>query len=434
MSKRETAWFEKTGHFLDPGLLRELKRFRSVGSDEENDAIPVIIKLNREADPSWHQEAIDLCGKASCDRVDGKLNLFGGFYGKIRPKTIRELMDHEGVYKIYHDRKVQALLDIANKTTGVTNVQAKDGLTGKGVTIAVVDTGIHPHDDLMKPESRIVAFADLVNGKKETYDDQGHGTHCAGDAVGNGYQSEGLYAGPAPEANVVGVKVLDKEGSGQLSTVIKGVEWCVENKDKYGIRILSLSLGSPAFESYRHDPLAQAVEVAWHHGLLVCAAAGNEGPAPGTISTPGIDPVILTVGAADDRNTADGRDAIQAPFSSRGPTIDLLVKPDVYAPGTKIISLSVPGSPIEKQLPENRVGEHYIHLSGTSMATPFMAGVAALLLEANPQLSPNDVKSILMSTSKEMKGDPAGYLRARRGVELAKEYLTFQKETLGQEN
>ncbi|EGK11196.1 subtilase family alkaline serine protease [Desmospora sp. 8437] len=426
MSKRETAWFEKPDRF-DPGLIREMKRFRDIGGREDEDVIPVIVKLNREADPSRHQDAIDLCKSSSCNRYGGELGLVGGIYGKISPKTIRDLMDHEGVYKIYHDREVRAFLDIATKSVGVTDVRVQEGLTGKGVTIAVVDTGIHPHDDLMKPDPRIVAFEDLVQGRKEPYDDQGHGTHCAGDAAGNGYQSEGLYAGPAPEAELVGVKVLDKDGSGQLSTVIKGVDWCVENKEKYGIRILSLSLGAPAFESYRDDPLAQAVEAAWHRGIVVLAAAGNEGPIPGTISTPGLDPLILTVGAADDRNTPDDSDDIKASYSSRGPTIDLLVKPDVYAPGTNIISLSVPDSPLERQLPENRVGEHYINLSGTSMATPFCAGVVALLLEANPQLSPNDVKSILMSTARKMTGDQAGYLRVGKAVDLAKEYLSIRE-------
>ncbi|PTX60741.1 serine protease AprX [Melghirimyces profundicolus] len=431
MAKEQGAWFEQPGRFLDPGLVRELKRLREIGADEENEAVPVIVSFHREAEDSKREEVLNLCRDGSCNTVDGELKLLGGFHGKVRPGTLRELSEREEVRRIYYDREVRAFLDVARKSSGVADVQAQEGLTGKNVTIAVIDTGVYPHDDLMKPDSRIIAFADLVNGREEPYDDQGHGTHCAGDAAGNGYRSEGLYAGPAAEANIVGVKVLDANGSGQLSTVIKGVEWCVENREKYGIRILSLSLGAPAYESYRDDPLAQAAEVAWHHGIVVCAAAGNEGPYPGTISTPGFDPVIITVGAADDRNTVDRADDVKAPYSSRGPTIDLLVKPDVYAPGTHIISLSVPGSPIEEQLPENMVNEHYISLSGTSMATPFCAGVAALLLEANPRLSPNDVKAILMHTAQEMEGDQAGYLDVRPAVSLAKEYRNVQEATLG---
>ena len=428
MANRREAWFEQANGFLDPGLIRELKRLREAGIDEEQEAVPVIVSFDHQVESSIRQEALDLCSTGSCNEVHGELRTPKGFYGKISPGTIRRLTEQDGVRKVFHDREVRSFLDVARKSSGVTEVQAQEGLTGKGVTIAVIDTGSHPHVDLMKPDSRIVAFADLVGGEEEPYDDQGHGTHCAGDAAGNGHLSEGLYAGPAPEAKLVGVKVLDKNGSGQLSQVIKGVEWCVENREKYDIRILSLSLGAPAFESYRDDPLAQAVEAAWHSGLVVCAAAGNEGPYPGTISTPGHDPVILTVGSADDRNTVDRKDDVKASYSSRGPTLDLLVKPDIYAPGTNIISLSVPGSPLEEQMPENRVNEYYINLSGTSMATPFCAGVAALLLEANPTLSPNDVKSILKFTAQPMEGDQAGYLDVGRAVEMAEKYRSFQKE------
>lgn len=424
MSKK--AWFEKSTGSLDPGLIFQLREHRKKGKGTRDEAIPVILRFQREVGDKKREDTLNLCRKRSCDSIDGEIRLLNGYYGKLHPDTIRDLADRDGI-RIYYDRKVYAFLDVASKTTKAFEVQSQMGFTGKGITIAVIDTGIHPHDDLIKPNNRIVGFADLVGNRKDPYDDQGHGTHCAGDAAGGGYQSEGLYVGPAYEANLVGVKVLDAEGGGNLSTVIRGVEWCIEHKEELGIRILSLSLGAPAFESYRDDPLCQAVEKAWHSGLVVCAAAGNEGPAPLTISTPGIDPVILTVGAADDRNTPERSDDEKAPFSSRGPTFDQLVKPDVYAPGTDIISLSVPGSPLERELPENRVGEHYIRLSGTSMATPICAGVIALMLEANPYLSPNDVKSILMSTAQPMAGDQAGYLDARKAVEMAQAYLQFQK-------
>jgi serine protease AprX len=421
------AWFEEASRPLDPGLVHQLRKRRKRGGDGRDEAVPVIIRFKREAEEEKRKDVLRRCRKRSCDSIGGEIRLLNGCYGRLHPDTIRDLTDHEGVFRIYYDREVHAFLDVASKTTRSFEVHDRLGFTGKGVTIAVIDTGIHPHGDLTKPDNRIIAFADLVGNREEAYDDHGHGTHCAGDAAGGGYHSEGLYVGPAPEANLVGVKVLDAEGGGRLSTVIRGVEWCVEHKEELGIRILSLSLGAPAYESYRDDPLCQAVERAWHSGLVVCAAAGNEGPEPLTISTPGIDPVILTVGAADDRNTPDRSDDEKAPFSSRGPTIDQLVKPDVYAPGADIVSLSAPGSTLEELLPENRVGEHYIHLSGTSMATPICAGVVALMLEANPYLSPNDVKSILMSTAQPMAGDQAGYLDARKAVDMARAYLEFQR-------
>jgi serine protease AprX len=431
MRKNQQAWFETVGDRLDPGLVHQLKQLRQ--GKTQRSTLPVIVQFASELEDKHREELYERCQISDEESMDGELKLFNGFFGQMKEDTLRDLTRHEGVAKIFYDREVRAFLDVARKSTGADYVQAKEGLTGKDVTIAVIDTGIHPHPDLMKPDKRIIAFADLINGKEEPYDDQGHGTHCAGDAAGNGYESEGLYAGPAPEAKLIGVKVLDAEGGGQLSTVIKGVEWCVENKEKYGIRIISMSLGAPAFESYRDDPLAQAVEVAWHHGIVVCVAAGNEGPFPGTISTPGLDPVVITVGAVDDRNTVDRKDDEKASFSSRGPTLDFLVKPDIYSPGTDIISLNVPGSPIDKQLPEKRVGEHYIALSGTSMATPITAGIVALLLEANPNLSPNDVKSILMSTSQFMPGtlgDSAGYANVKKAVALAKSYRSFQEETV----
>lgn len=422
MGKGKKAWFEEVAHSLDPVLVHELRRLRE--QNDEKATVPVIVRLKKDLADEKKDHVLQLCQGESLNAVHGELELVRGVYGNLHPDTIRQLVEHEAVDRIFHDREVRAFLDVATPAIGSRDVQVKLGYTGKGVTIAIVDTGIYPHADLTRPKNRILAFVDLVNGKTEPYDDQGHGTHCAGDAAGNGFQSEGLYTAPAPEANLVGVKVLDKNGSGQLSTVIRGIEWCVKNKHQYNIRVISLSLGSPAFESYRDDPVAQAVEKAWHNGIVVCAAAGNEGPYPMTISSPGFDPVIITVGAgthADDN---------EASFSSRGPTIDMLVKPDIYSPGTDIVSLSSPGSQLEKQLPENRVGEYYIRLSGTSMATPICAGVVAQLLEANPYLSPNDVKSILMSTSKPTKVDQAGYIDARKAVALAKQYLEFQKPTV----
>lgn len=427
MCAQKRAWFDQKAKVLDPALRRRLQSARSKTNAAQPVTIPVIVKLKRDQDEKKAQELKKLCQNESCNHWGGELRYLNGFYGRFHPDTIRALSDDGSIARIYYDREVKAFLDVASKTTGARDAQLQLGLSGKGITIAIVDTGIHPHPDLTQPDNRIIGFVDLVGGKKDPYDDQGHGTHCAGDAAGNGSMSEGLYSGPAPEASLVGVKVLDAQGGGQLSTVIRGIEWCVEKKEELGIRIISLSLGAPAMESYRDDPLAQAVEKAWHHGIVVCAAAGNEGPYPGTISTPGFDPVIVTVGAADDKNTAQRSDDEKAPFSSRGPTFDGLVKPDIYAPGTDIVSLNAPGSELEKQLPENKVGDHYIRLSGTSMATPFCAGVVALLLEANPHLSPNDVKSILMSTSQEMEGDQAGYLDVQKAIQMAKQYLEFQE-------
>ncbi|MFC0273229.1 S8 family peptidase [Metabacillus herbersteinensis] len=332
---------------------------------------------------------------------------------KLSLGKIEQLLENcSHIKKIYYDRKVTALLDVA--TPAIHSDQLKqNGFTGKDVTIAVIDTGIHPHQDL---QGRITGFMDFVNNRTDPYDDNGHGTHCAGDAAGNGLLSNGKYQGPASEANVVGVKVLDKKGSGSLSTVISGVEWCIQNQSQLGIDILSLSLGSDATQPAADDPVVRAVETAWDNGLVVCVAAGNSGPSEETIASPGISPKVITVGAADDTNTVDRSDDSVADFSSRGPTIDGLVKPDLVTPGVNIISLRSPGSFLDKINSGAIVDTNYVSLSGTSMATPICAGVAAQLLQKDPSLTPDQVKQQLISACEDLGQLPNvqgnGYLNA----------------------
>ena len=205
--------------------------------------------------------------------------------------------------------------------------------------MAVIDTGIYPHPDLVYPENRIVAWNDLVNGKDSPYDDNGHGTHVAGIIAGNGASSRGKYAGMAPEAKLIGVKALDQDGSGNTSDIISGIEWCIENQKTYNIKAINLSIGGTAQDSYSQDPLCRATSAAWRSGITVCVAAGNDGPDASTINTPAINPNVISVGNLDDQGTVDTSDDILSDSSSRGPTIDNLMKPDLLAPGTNIMSL-----------------------------------------------------------------------------------------------
>ncbi|UFU00250.1 S8 family peptidase [Radiobacillus kanasensis] len=336
---------------------------------------------------------------------------------KLSVEKIEQLLKNSShIKKIHYDRKVTTLLDVASPSIHSEQLK-QSGLTGKDINIAIVDTGIYPHDDL---QGRIIGFKDLVNNRTETYDDNGHGTHCAGDAAGNGQSSNGEYQAPAPEANVIGVKVLDKMGSGSLSTVIAGIDWCIQNKSTFNIDVLSLSLGSNATQSAEEDPVVKAVNNAWDNGIVVCVAAGNSGPAPETIASPGISPKIITVGAANDNNTTDRSDDIVAEFSSRGPTIDGLTKPDLLTPGVNIISLRSPRSYIDRTNPQLRVDENYISLSGTSMATPICAGVVAQLLQKQPTLTPDEVKQQLISACEDIGQAPNvqghGYLDAENLV------------------
>jgi serine protease AprX len=291
------------------------------------------------------------------------------------------------VRKIWHDVRVRTLLDIAVPTVG--GVKSHDlGFTGKDVTVAVIDTGIYPHPDLIYPENRIIGWYDLVNDRPVPYDDNGHGTHVSGIIAGNGTASRGKYTGMAPEAKLVGVKSLDKDGGGNTSDVISALEWCIQNRETYNIKAINLSLGAAAQDSYNQDPLCRAVYTAWSSGIIVCVAAGNDGPDARTINTPGIQPQVITVGNLDDKGTTDLSDDVISNSSSRGPTIDNLVKPDLLAPGTNIMSL--------------RVGGGYRALSGTSMATPMATGAAALILQKNPGFKPDQVKSLIRKNARDL--------------------------------
>ena len=250
---------------------------------------------------------------------------------------------------------------------------------------------------------------DFINNRTTAYDDNGHGTHCAGDAASASIK----YMGPAPKANLVGVKVLDKLGSGSLETVMQGVDWCIQyninNTDKK-IDIISMSLGAPPQED---DPMVKIVEAAWTAGIVVCVAAGNDGPDNNTISSPGISKAVITVGALDDRDTDNTRnDDDVAGFSSRGPIDEneptKMTKPDILAPGVNIVSLRSPNSFLDKLQKSSRVENDYFTLSGTSMSTPICAGIVALIKENDPNLMPDEIKNVLMS-GPDLWNDPEIY-------------------------
>lgn len=257
-----------------------------------------------------------------------------------------------------------------------------EGLTGKGVGIAVLDTGLTTHPEL---QGRISHFKDLVNGRLEAYDDHGHGTHVSSLAAGS-------QAGTAPEAHVVGIKVLDETGEGRFSDVIKGIQWAVENREEHNIKVLNLSLGGKADLPYREDPVAQALDAAREKGILAVVAAGNDGPFTRSILTPAHAEHVLTVGASNTVQTVTLDDDRVGSFSSRGPTrTDGLIKPDVIAPGVRISAADGDGN-------------GYISRSGTSMATPLVAGIAAQLLEAHPAASPEQLKQALMEGAHLLQG------------------------------
>ena len=244
-------------------------------------------------------------------------------------------------------------------------------VSGAGIGIAILDTGIAQTNDF---ENRIVANVDFTG--EGTYDLNGHGTHVSGIAAGNGSYRGTSYAGIAPGANLISVKVLGADGTGDASTIIQGIEWTIRNRNKYNIRVINLSLGMPVTESYKDDPLCQAVETAVKAGIVVVAAAGNLGktldgtPLFGAIHSPGNDPLVITVGAVKHNDTVSRSDDSVDTYSSKGRTaFDHHAKPDVVAPGNKIVSVAAPGSKLLTEHPENAVaGGRYLTWSGTSMA------------------------------------------------------------------
>jgi hypothetical protein len=286
---------------------------------------------------------------------------------------------------------------------------------------------------------RVAAFVDFVNGRTAAYDDHGHGSHVGGIIAGNGLLTAGARAGIAPSAHLVGLKVLDDRGAGYISNVIAAMDWIVANHATYNIRVVNLSVGAAVTESYTTDPLTLAAKRVVDLGVVVVTAAGNLGRNPttgatvyGTITAPGNAPWVLTVGAYSHQGTTARGDDKMGGYSSRGPTAhDFLAKPDVVATGTGIVSLAIPGSTLYTTksgylLKGSLLSatKPYLSLTGTSMASPIVAGAVALMLEANPSLTPNLVKAVIQYTSQDYGYDSlsqgAGFLNVKGAVDLAK--------------
>ncbi len=251
----------------------------------------------------------------------------------------------------------------------------QNGYTGRGVTVAVMDTGIVPHMDF---DSRILKFRDFTQNRTRVYDDNGHGTHVAGIIAGSGRAGRGVYTGIAPEAGLFVAKVLDRKGNGNTSQVVKAIDDIIENRKEYNIRVLNISVGMlPSADETEKENLIAAVEKAWNHGIVVIAAAGNNGPGKNSVTVPGQCKSIITVGSIDDY-ARHGR-GLKSGYSGRGPTECCVVKPEILAPGTAIKSCSARGNGYEVK-------------SGTSMSAPVIAGAVALLLQKHPELTPAQVK------------------------------------------
>jgi len=332
---------------------------------------------------------------------------------------LESLAADSAIDHISGDALVQSWMAVTDKATaadqtragspGLLGLGAVKGVTGQGIGVAIIDSGISPHPALV---NRVVADVSLVTGDSLATDTFGHGTHVAGAIAGNGGAAlgvTGLYTGGiAPGAKLINVRVLGPDGVGLTSDVIAGIDWAIAHRAAYNIRVINLSLGHPVTEPAATDPLCEAVARAVQAGIVVVAAAGNYGvaddgsPILGGITSPGNSPLALTVGSLNTWGTVNRSDDTVATYSSRGPTrFDFAVKPDVAAPGNKIISLEANGSFLPTMYPylhkAGTNGNAYMQLSGTSMAAPIVSGAVALLLQGMPGLTPAQVKLAIQS-------------------------------------
>jgi len=389
--------------------------------------------------------------KAAGGKSGRRLGIIKGRAGRMPNALLKRLANDPKVKRIHIDRPTEAQIARTAATIGAKNVRAQYGYTGAGIGVAVIDSGITAwHDDLTvanRQGQRVTAFVDFVNGRTTKYDDWGHGTHVAGIIAGNGYDSTGAREAIAPKANIISLKALDNLGRGRISYIIAALDWAVTNKALYNIRVINMSLGAGVFESYNTDPLTLAAKRAVDAGIVVVAAAGNLGKTAtgasqyGAITAPGNAPWVLTVGASSTMGTIDRRDDTMAGYSSRGPTmIDYAAKPDLVAPGSGTVSLSDPNSLLYSTKAAYLVAGRrsdltylpYLTLSGTSMAAPVVSGTVALMLEANPNLTPNMVKGILQYTAQVYKGynyltQGAGFLNTLGAVRLSRFFAVGHK-------
>ena len=379
------------------------------------------------------------------------LDIINGQVLDLPNNVLRKLAANPNVFRLHYDRPTRTHNNRTAVTVGARDVFWSYGYTGAGVGVAVIDSGItNWHDDLVNytrtlfpyGNQRVAKFVDFVNGRTLPYDDNGHGTHVSGIIGGVGLDSKWFEkAGIAPQASIVSLKVLDQNGYGTVSNLIAALNWVAVNYKAYNIRVVNMSVGAGVYESYWTDPLTLAAKVLTDKGITVVAAAGNLGKNAagqlqyGAISSPGNAPWVLTVGASSTMGTTSRADDQMAGYSSSGPTaFDFAAKPDLVAPGTGTVSMAAAGSTFALTKAQYMVlGTNgmpsYLTLSGTSMAAPVVTGTVALMLQANPNLTPNLIKAILQYTAQEYPGysalrQGAGFLNTLGAVRLARFYAT----------
>ncbi len=377
--------------------------------------VPILVQTDGDSD------AVADFIRSSGGTVQRQFQIIPAIEADVSPAFVSTLAGHSDVAWVSLDAPVVSTgggdpVDTKNLATAYPYaVNAPDvwngdvSRTGRGVTVAVVDTGItNGSKDFKDGKKSRVLFDVAVNPLATDFDDGfGHGTHVAGIIGGDGDAlKQKKYIGIAPDANFVDVKVSDDSGNATMADVIAGLEFVVNNRDTYNIRVVNLSLTSSVAQSYTVDPLDAAVEFLWFSGIVVVVAAGNLGDDADAVSyAPANDPFVIVTGAFDDMGTADKADDTVTDWSSRGTTQDGFDKPDVVAPGRRIISDIDTNSYLAQNYTDRVVDKKYFRMSGTSMAAPVISGMVALILEEHPEFTPGQVKYVLLDSDRDVRGD-----------------------------
>ena len=317
--------------------------------------------------------------RANNTKITGVFPFLKAISVSAKNSSLKNLIINPNIKFMSADLKVFAMMNVARE------ILKTNGYGGENISIAYIDTGISQHLDFSLPQNRIIKFLDLINNKQKPYDDNGHGTFVCGVGSGNGLVSNGKLCGICPQSNIVAVKALNESGEANASKILEAMQWIYSNKTKYNIKVVCMSFGSESLGE--NDPIMKGANKLWESGITVVAAAGNSGPEYHTIKSPGISPKIITVGGFDDNRLNNDQFEENffeiAQFSSRGPSLNAF-KPDVVAPAVDISSCGVQ--------------EFYTTLSGTSVATPMIAGLCALYLSKHANFTPDQIKKLLLSS------------------------------------
>ena len=373
--------------------------------------------------------------------VGRELDILGGFTAQVPADRLDALRAVPGVSEVTKDAglalqstdvesqvdQTGSLYTLANKVTGASSMWDA-GYTGKGVDVAVIDSGVVPVDGLGgKTNSKVVYGPDLTlenNGPTKNLDTYGHGTAMSSiiagrdDAAGTYSGNDTDFVGMAPDSRIVSIKVADAKGQTDVSQAIAAIDWVVQNRNKNGlnIRVLNMSFGTDGVQDYLLDPLAYAAEQAWHKGIVVVVAVGNEGFGTGKVNNPAYDPYLIAVGSNNANGTATTADDVVSDFSNDG---DGTRNPDVVAPGDHVVGLRAAGSYLDTTYPAARIGDRLFRGSGTSQAAAVVSGAAALLIQQRPNATPDQIKALLTGTASPVPGATA----AQQGsgmIDLAK--------------